>query len=262
MIPSLAERSRVMSWLPGGGPPRRGGDYYAWLDQAVGIVEGMAPREWEGIVKERGSAPLYATLPDGSWRGEAAFIIGGGPSLTGFDFTRLKGRRVIAVNRAFEVARFADILFSMDSLYYRWALMRPSHSFSKFKGLKVWLDTYGFPYQGIHLVKSQGEKGLSWSLRDGLYHGRNSGYAALNLAACLGANPIYLMGFDMAVRDGKTHFHSGYSMAFPVRKLPIYAERFNQAAPMLKARNINVVNLSPSSALECFPKYAVDEVLT
>jgi hypothetical protein len=84
----------------------------------------------------------------------------------------------------------------------------------------------------------------------------------MNLAVTLGANPIYLLGFDMALGpDGKAHYHSGYSMPFPVRKLAAYIDNFNYVAPILKERGVEVVNLSPVSALKCFPKYSPDEVL-
>ena len=39
------------------------------------------------------------TLEDDTWKGRRCFIIGGGPSLRGFDFSSLKGELVIGVNR-------------------------------------------------------------------------------------------------------------------------------------------------------------------
>ena len=104
--------------------------------------------------------------------------------------------------------------------------------------------------------------GLAWAMRSGLYHGRNSGFGALQLAVCLGANPIYLLGFDMTLgKGGKSHFHSGYAMGLKAPKLQAYAENFARVAPLIKERGIEVVNLSPSSALECFPKVQAAEVL-
>src|SRR4030042_335661 len=35
--------------------------------------------------------PFWEVMADGAWRGERCFIIGGGPSLPGFDFERLRG---------------------------------------------------------------------------------------------------------------------------------------------------------------------------
>ena len=41
-------------------------------------------------------------LREGQWTGHPCFIIGGGPSLKGFDFNLLEGRKTIGINRAFE----------------------------------------------------------------------------------------------------------------------------------------------------------------
>jgi hypothetical protein len=64
--------------------------------------------------------PLHEVLDDGAWEGEPCFIIGGGPSLKGFDFNRLRGQgRVIAINRALEYAPWADVVFFMDWKLYK-----------------------------------------------------------------------------------------------------------------------------------------------
>ncbi|GAG00227.1 unnamed protein product, partial [marine sediment metagenome] len=34
-------------------------------------------------------------MPDGAWNGKPCFIVGGGPSLKGFDWTKLNGHRTI-----------------------------------------------------------------------------------------------------------------------------------------------------------------------
>lgn len=256
----IPESPEIMGQLPLAPGVRLMG-YRERLLAAARRVESMTHAEWLTRIPAKSHA-LTKALRGGAWKGSPCFIVGGGPSLKGFEFGRLKGRLSIAVNRAFEVVPSAAILFSMDSLYYRWALQHPETSFSRFRGLKVWLDTYGFPYEGVHLVKSAGPEGLSGSLENGLYHGNNSGYAALNLAVCLGANPIYLLGFDLnAGARGLDHFHSGYPMKTPDYKVRRYIENFMRLAPMLKERGVDVVNLSPCSALECFGFASIDEVL-
>ena len=62
---------------------------------------------------------LHEVLPDKAWEGKPCFIIGGGPSLEGFDWNRLKGKRTIGINRAFEKFE-PTIIFSMDTRYLRW----------------------------------------------------------------------------------------------------------------------------------------------
>ena len=220
-------------------------------------LEAMTPDEWQTSIAGR-ALPLWPTLSDGDWKGDPCFIVGGGPSLRGFDFLRLPEDRTIVINRAFESMPWARVLFSMDSLYYREASRKPETDPGRFPGFKVWLDTHGFPYKDVLLVKSRGECGLSESLKLGLYHGANSGYGAVGLAACLGASPIYLLGFDMDFSGPRTHFHSGYVMKTGREKVMRYIKNFEALAPLLADRGIRVVNLSPVSALRCFEEAPVD----
>jgi len=202
---------------------------------------------------------LNDVLPGDSWKNQECFIIGGGPSLKDFDFNQLKRGRIIAINKAFQKLPWADILFSMDSRFYLWLKKNSmgeslTSDFIKFKGLKVWLDTHNYPfdYNEIYLVPCLGEKGFSFNLKDGIYGGKNSGYAALNLAVALGANPIYLMGYDMKHEDGKTHWHNGYPLPQKVQDLNSYALHFENIAGLIKNKGIKVINLNRNSALQCF----------
>ncbi|GAH74688.1 unnamed protein product, partial [marine sediment metagenome] len=199
------------------------------------------------------------TLEDDAWKGQRCFIIGGGPSLRDFDFSKLKGELVIGVNRVYEEID-CTITFSLDSRYYMWIVrgnlgVEAKRKFEDFKGYKVWLNSASFiPYpKDIYLLNSIGAEAFSWSLKDGLGGGSNSGYGAVNLAVCLGANPIYLLGFDMK-GDGKKQawWHDGYPAKQPDSVYRKYMERFNRIAPELKAKGIRVINLNPESALKCF----------
>lgn len=212
-------------------------------------------------------------MQDGEWKGKRCFIIGGGVSLVGFDFERLRGEKIIAVNRAFESCMFADILFFMDAVnFHRWIIkgrlgIKAQEKFQKFKGHKVYLSiSRNRRVSGAYMLRAVERTGLTFSLKQGLFHGSNSGYGALNLAVCLGANPIYLLGFDMKFQRNKsgmkTHFHEGY----PIRHheentLRIYNVQFGKIAGILKKRGIKVINLSMDSAMTCFEKQSVDEVL-
>lgn len=191
-------------------------------------------------------------LREGAWKGKRAFVVGGGPSLRGFDFSRLRGERIIAINRAFEYLPFAEILFSMDFRFY--SDIRMSREFQAFRGRKIWIDTKGFPYKGVEILKSGPCDGMTAHFAQGIATGGNSGHAALNLALILGADPIYLLGFDFRhADDGRTHFHGGYGYADRPGKLEEYLERLEAAAPAIVASGRSVVNLSPDSALKGFP---------
>lgn len=64
------------------------------------------------------------------WAGETAFVIAGGPSLTGFDFAALDGRKAIAINSSVFSIPSAPFLFFGDD---RWGYENGSR-LSKFNG--------------------------------------------------------------------------------------------------------------------------------
>ena len=208
--------------------------------------------------------PLSAVLEDGAWQGQPAFLIGGGPSLIGFDFERLRGKGIIvAINRAFEFIPFADILFFMDWKFYRMCHDDPARYrlWEQFAGRKVFLNLMGRKLDDCFSVRSLGRNGLSSSLAKGLYHGNNSGAGALNLAWCMGAKPIYLLGYDMnGSIDGKSHFHSGYGKQPKSNVSKSFIAYFVEMAKRMGGTN-RVINLNPKSGLRSFPFGNVDEVL-
>jgi len=207
--------------------------------------------------------PLHEVLADGSWAEQPCFIIGGGPSLTGFDFNRLQGKgKVIAVNRALEYAPWADVIFFMD-----WKLYKRYHDNSANKALwdrctgeKVFLNLMGRRVEDVRSIRSRGRTGISRSLAQGLYHGSNSGFGALGLAITLKANPIYLLGYDMRQKAGKTHFHSGYGTRSHGGVCQVFLKPFNSLEDKFKAYP-HIVNLCPASALRIFRFGNIDEVL-
>lgn len=208
---------------------------------------------------------LLNDIKDNAWAGERCFIIGGGPSLKGFDFSRLKNELVIGINRAFEKID-CTIHFSMDKKFYEWlsqgrfgkaALER----FKNFPGYRVWVDSAGYNYpDDIRLVTAAGKESFTESLRDGLGTGNNSGYAALNLACILGANPIYLLGFDMKSENKKqTWWHNGYPKNQGGAVYEKFKGCFENAAKRIKDKN-RVVNLNPESGLRCFKFGTFEEI--
>lgn len=207
--------------------------------------------------------PAHAVLPDGGWLGDRCFIIGGGPSLVGFNFERLRGRgRVIAINRAFEYTLFADVLFFMDYKFYKMyhdGGVR-KQIWDSFEGKRVFLNIMGRALDDVYSVKSLGRDGLSGSLKAGLYHGNNSGVGALAIALIMGAAPIYLLGYDMRHDGQRTHFHAGYGQKASERVTMSFIGDFERSFKGLKGRD-GIVNLNPRSALKMFPFGNVDEVL-
>jgi len=222
---------------------------------------------------------IYEVLPDRSWKGKPCIVVGGGPSLTNFDWELLRGWRVIGVNRVYE--KFdPTIIFSMDTRFLRWILNgkygeEAREKFMASKAYKVWLCTYNckLPPE-IFIVKvwgnySRGFRVFPDTMRNGIGHGNNSGYGALNLATCLGANPIYLLGFDMSyVRENpenilklRTHWHDGHPQPHKPDTVNRFIDYFRVPAARAKELGIDIINLNPNSMLKCFPRRRREEVL-
>jgi len=195
-----------------------------------------------------------------TWKDKRCFVIGGGPSLRGFDFSSLKGEHTIAVNRAFEYLSSTIIFFMDNETFYKELMSgqfgkKAKERFIGSKALKISLNIEGARYEyGVYSVPMSKDPQMTTDLKDGLFEGDNSGYAALNLAVCLGANPIYLLGFDMKSNGtGKqSWFHSGYRSVGKDYVYKKWIRYFEEAVPIIDSLGIKVINLNPDSALRCF----------
>jgi len=216
-------------------------------------------RNRQDIITKDSPNNFANVIADNIWKGQRCFIIGGGESLKTFDWRLLKGELTIGVNMSF-MKISPSILFSTDSRFYEWIIQGAlgdyvKKKFADYKGFKVWLNFFKYRYpDAVYQVDSAGEKALTTSIKEGIGHGSNSGYAALNLAMCLGANPIYLLGFDMK-GDGngkQAWWHDGYPLNQGDTIFKHMIENFNKASLEIKERGFKVINLSEESALKCF----------
>jgi len=216
---------------------------------------------------------ISTIFPRYAWEKQRCFIIGGGESLKGFDFSRLDDELTIGVNRSYE---FYDstLLYMMDLLYQeritrgemdKYTRLESKKKFEDFKGTKIMLCPVS-PYPidpSIHLIRRIEKRYVSLDIWEGIFGGSNSGFGALMLAIAMGASPIYLLGFDLKC-DQNTHWHNGYpgQNAFDQnRKNESFRELFDEFAPALGKIGFKIINLNPDSALECFEKMTVNEVL-
>lgn len=202
--------------------------------------------------------------PELIWKGETAFILASGPSLTREICDRLRGRRVIAVNSSALLAPWADVLYFTDSGWYE-----PRRQLvADWPGLVISMSRTAkreLPDK-VRRVKGEGDPAFPPSFPPPgapfIQQGRSSGHTAISLAIALGATTEVLLGFDMRVVGGREHHHSEY--AGP-RDLEQYARDFLPAfngwnAAALKA-GVTILNATPGSALTEFPMVALDEVL-
>jgi len=203
---------------------------------------------------------------------KTAYIVGGGPSLIGFDWNTLgKDKFVVAVNRSYEVLPDAQIVYFTDDDWYKQheeGLLE--HCGSLIKGS---INPTKLKTPDVIQYKLSGEKGLT-SKPGELIHGRNSTYAAINLlAAHLGFNKIYLLGIDLkwqkpadvkkaTKHNCTTHWHSGHTRIDPEAIYTTMKNNYQTIVEPLKKLNVEVINVNTldGTDLRVFPIKSVEEV--
>lgn len=195
------------------------------------------------------------------WSNGVVVCLGGGPSLMREDVDLCRGRaHVIAVNDAYRLAPWADVLYAADARWWRhheaaWA----------FQGLKYSIHGCDTQYPDdvdIRILRNTGNRGLELDAT-GVRTGMNSGYQAMNLAVHLGATRILLLGYDMQARDRR---HSHWFGAHPQglnydSPYQTFRECFDTILEPLQAIGVEVVNCSRETALTCFPLATIDQAL-
>jgi len=234
-------------------------------------------------------------LRDNMWAGQPAFIFGGGPSVL-VNYGKLPRvhayGKVIAVNRSIELPLYPDLWIWLDKPLFDWILGGKFGPLAQargraFRGIRVTKgnnhrsdscacaacmverDT-GFPVMKLSppdpkKVQDRGW-GLGLSISDGVRTGNNTGYWAINLAYCLGCNPIVLFGYDCNgdADNNQTWWHDGYAMRGK-RGASVYNRMrsgFEEIAKELAEKNIVVYNVSPGTSIKGWPVYEnLDDVL-
>jgi hypothetical protein len=212
----------------------------------IGKVPGKRFRQYTKIGKIE---PIY--------KGETIYLIGGGPSLKDFDFNKLKGKICIAINKAILYVPFAQVAYWTDTRVYHWY----QKQIKDFVGLKVTNKPRPIE-EGIINLLDTGKTGLELK-NNGIRHGNNSGYAAMNLAYHLGAKRIVLLGFDMHIQNRQTHWHEGYNIPMPRANLyeSSMLPNFETIVEPLEKQGVEVINANPKSAITCFKKMKLEQAL-
>lgn len=196
------------------------------------------------------------------WAGERCFILGGGPSLRGFDASILRGKgRVLAINDAgLVMAPWADCLYFADR---KW-----------FEENEAEIDLYTGPPGGERLMvtragdldaKGRDVKRMVFARHQVLAHdpswlaGRSGGANAMNLAVHFGVACEVLLGFDMRPSG---NWHDRHRRAQNACRYPeAFVPELYAMAPVLTRAGVRIINATPGSALECFEKMTLEEAL-
>lgn len=198
------------------------------------------------------------------WVGQTTFILGGGPSLllaaqvVDLENELRRYGRVIAINDAFLMSPFADVLYFGDLDWFE----DNRADLSRFYGGRI--ITRCCPAEDWQRFVRRPMCRLARNMAVGLSNNSNalagwcSGSNAINLAYLFGSNRIVLLGFDM---KGK-NWHQRHKRE---KKPDCYKQDFIpylvRMAKALEKTKCKVINATAGSALKCFPYQPLEEIL-
>lgn len=240
-----------------------------WSSQILFVINSPAVREEPEPVIKKVIKQKPKTEIENKYEDDACYIVGGGPSLIGFDWTLLDDKFTIALNMTHIMLPKADVIYCTDPPW-----IAPNAATLTAHAAPVW--------QGVLRLNNPPKLPCvdkQWHLvaRDGLTtktgcmsHGSNSTYAAVNLAAVhLGFKKIYLLGIDLKWgTKGKketSHWHSDTKPHARIDSEGIYTTmktNFKSIKQPLRSLGVEVINVNTKEGtdLDVFPIKSKEEV--
>jgi len=227
----------------------------------------QVPRIWEGgdvwIIGGGPSVPKQFDIPD---KVIQSVIRGTSPSVYSPYMSSIHDKHTIGINVAYLLGDWIDFVFFGDSGF----LLKHQHALANFQGLKISCHPKADSLSWVKFVardKSHAQ-GISSNPMRVSWNG-NSGAAAISIAVHTGAKRVILLGFDMKVNEeDNQHWHDIYQRGTTMdqkrrRKMPFHRHLrgFPQIARDAKQMGVEILNASPDSAIECFQKVTVKELL-
>lgn len=194
-------------------------------------------------------------LPKPSWKGCDVFVIGGGPSLSDFDWELLRDKRTIGCNDAFMFGpQICKVCIFSDREWWR----------QYEQDLVRYVSQGGVVFTNRELPEVRTYPWLYYVRRavtglhkDKLGYNGNTGMSAINLALILGAKRVFLLGFDMKMSEGQSNWHPAFDKT---RTGADVLQKFAHKAQIVvsdwksKFADREIINVTSDSALEGFPK--------
>lgn len=236
--------------------------------------------------------PILERLDDGfsrvlpSWKGRTVAIFGGGPSLTLEQVERVgwhhSDERLVAigVNDAFLWASWVDVLYAADSQWWLWTekgTAKPligltaedvAARYAAFNGERLTMQNSGSNVTDlkVHKIRNASHphntgSGISLDPTK-LVSARASGYQAINLAILAGVARIILLGYDGRPNaEGKTHWFGKHPVNGDLAVYEQFRRYMSLGESEIFATGVEVLNCSPGSAYDNFPKMDLREAL-
>jgi len=152
------------------------------------------------------------------------------------------------------MAPWADVLFAMDRPWWN------EYGASVQPGPELWTTSReAAKVYGLHLVNGEPGGGVS-QRRNTVRLGGNSGFQALGLALLFGAARVVLLGYDMQLTGGRSHWHGDHrNLGNPQpNRMRDWHARFEQLA---REASVPILNATRDTALVCFPRAELTSAL-
>jgi len=191
---------------------------------------------------DRPNRSLTAAMPDPDYIGQPVIMVGGGPSLKGFDFEPYRHIPTIAVNQSYEIVPWAKYHLFADRRWYLWNQKGVDAS----PAIKVTVGKSLFPdhldFRRMERVKDAGLCEERTQLA-----GIDSGCVAVNLAYHLGASRIILLGYDSGFSEtGESHYHNLHQVpSNHMYYTDRYGPRLSALCQRLRDKGVPVVRSTP-----------------
>lgn len=200
-------------------------------------------------------------------KSETFVCVASGPSLTLEQIDYCKGKaKVLVINTNYLYALWADYHYACDQHWWLWHEDNPE--LLRFKGQKFTQDSSWESANlerikqkhSVTVIPSKAGKGLSTE-PNLIYQGSHSGYQAINLAYHLGAKRIILLGYDMQIGpNGELHHHPDHPT--PIKSpWGSWVKNYDELAKDAERLGLEIINCTERTALTCFPKKNLFEVL-
>lgn len=195
-------------------------------------------------------------VPEPIWQGQDAYIIGGGVSLTEFNWERLRLLNTVGCNDAYKLGiKLCKVcVFGDDKWFYHhqeWLRAYEGDLYSALNSKKIKLSGKIKPLK--RYAKGLHADGVGWN--------GNTGMVALNLAILLGAVRIYLLGFDMKRTAEQSNWHPNNLDKNPDTVYQKFLDwsKYVRTDWDNKFPLIDIINVTDDSALDLFPKIPTKE---
>lgn len=178
------------------------------------------------------------------WAGRAVLIVANGPSAAMVDLEPFRDHLVIAVNEAWRLCPWADVLYGADDAWWDAGRGDGFHG-QKVRGSDLRIEGDAISFDPAFIGS-----------------GGNGAFQALNLAVQHGTKKIGLVGVDCRTDLGD-HWHErtpAHRTAVSDAAVSRWIKAFDEAAPVLAAAGVEVINYSGVSALTGFRKEPMPEI--